>query len=363
MKKKFIFVITILLYLSSGLASAKTSLVYDTVQGVSLLLDMYAPKKVKRSSPALMFIHGGCFSHGSKDGIPGDVKKMTQDGFVVFSVQYRLSGVAKYPAAVDDVREAIRFIRKNAKRLRVDPTKIMVHGESAGGYLAAILGIREIPDREGNIDEFSAPVAFVSDWFGRTDFTATQTTGGDCAESFLGYKRTHETMESFRKASVTHVVSKKSARFIMIHGTQDQQVYPYHSTHLANKLERKKLPYELYFVDGKGHGFPRQTPWALTRKAMLETLGKETVPVKNKPLIFNYTVTEEFPLSGAFELSLQMKGGEKVGVWLNGTTKDFHPVTRTLRGRVGIIDPEATPKLKLSIEDERESRSLLLKML
>lgn len=333
----------LLFALVSGLAHGYVStpdIIYDEVNGTKLAMDVFTPSKPSiwpRS--ALVFIHGGCFSMGSRKDIPEEMKKMADEGFTVFSVSYRLSTVAKYPAALTDLQQAIRFIRLNAFRFMVNPTKIIAHGESAGGTLAAYLGVKPIPSRSGQIDLLSARVPFVSEWFGRTDFTEGQSTGTDCAESFLGKKRSPETMEAFRTASVLPYVNKKSAEFFIIHGTEDKQVYPIHSTLLANKLWAQGKKAELYFNENQPHGFDRRNPWHLTKNRILAFAGKAERENPVHPFYeINFRLYERGPIQGSFDINLIPGLGPKVTV--------LSKINSQASGKVGIISKSKKFKLK-----------------
>lgn len=244
---------------------------YDRINGLSLKMDVYRTSSATTEiKPALIYTHGGCYSAGSKADVPEDVKKMADAGFTVFSVGYRLSGVAKYPAGLTDVQQAVRFIRQNAKTFQVDPDKIAAHGESAGGYLAAVLGLRPSVNRSGQEDALSSRVQYVVDWFGRTDFTQTQTTGVDCAESWLGMPRNAQTMPYFQEASLLPYVNSLSSPFLILHGTSDTQVLPLHSALLSEELKKAERPVEMVWIQGAGHGFDRTETWKLSRERLLK---------------------------------------------------------------------------------------------
>ena len=230
-----------------------------------------------------------------------------------------------------------------------DRSKIIVHGESAGGTLAAYLGVRPILSRNGRKDLLSARVPFVSEWFGRMDFTEGQTTGTDCAESFLGKKRTPETMADFRKASVLPDLNEKSAEFFIIHGTNDQQVYPIHSTLLANKLWAKGKKAELYFNENGPHGFDRKIPWALTKNRILTFAGRTKKQNPVHPFYeINFRIFERGPIHGKFDLNLIPGVGPKVTV-LSGISSE-------VSGKVGIISK--SKKLKLKAESFTNSSDI-----
>ncbi len=340
----------LLLGFLSGMAHAYVAtpdVIYDEINGVKLGMDVFTPSQPGIwIRPALVFIHGGCFSMGSRKDIPEEMKQLADEGFTVFSLSYRLSTVAKYPAALKDIQQAIRFIRKNSLTYKIDPLKMIVHGESAGGSLAAYLGLRPVTNRAGKIDLLSFRVPYVSEWFGRMDFTASQSTGSDCAESFLGLKRGPDTMEAFRQASPLTSVDDRAAEFFIIHGTNDQQVYPIHSTLVANKLWSLGKKAELYFNENQPHGFDRRLPWTITKNRILAFAGKAEKTKAAPPFHeVNFTLHERTPMQGKFDLNLILGLGPKVTVLSKAGAETFSQGSHS--GSFGVISKSGKLELKL----------------
>jgi hypothetical protein len=113
-------------------------IVFAEVDGDPLKLDLYVPEKAAGKLPALVWIFGGGWRVGDRGKIV--VAPIATRGYVVASIDYRLSGKAKFPAQIHDCKAAIRFLRANAERFNIDPRRIGVCGPSAGGHLAALLG-------------------------------------------------------------------------------------------------------------------------------------------------------------------------------------------------------------------------------
>jgi acetyl esterase/lipase len=138
-------------------------------------LDIYIPDEGEGPFPVILSIHGGAFKSGDKGD--GQVKPMLaglKRGYAVVSVNYRLSGEAIFPAQINDIKAAVRWVRANAKQFKLNREKIAAWGGSAGGHLAAMVGtsgnVKELEDlSQGNPDQ-SSRVQAVVDWFGPTDF-------------------------------------------------------------------------------------------------------------------------------------------------------------------------------------------------
>ena len=158
-------------------------------------LDLYYPEQGDGPFPALLHIHGGGFAFGNKrddhmDAYLAGIRR----GYVVGSIGYRLSGEATFPAAVLDVREAIRFVRKHAAKYRIDPDRIAVIGGSAGGNLTALLAMN-IPNgsflSESETENFNTVpyVQVAIDQFGPTDFRSMDAQARANGISFADHDR------------------------------------------------------------------------------------------------------------------------------------------------------------------------------
>src|SRR5260221_2020772 len=139
------FTFTLLLFLLTALSLPHLALAYDVkrdleyarVGDLSLQLDLYVPEKQR--PPLIVYVHGGGWRSGSKTDNP--LATLVNDGYAVASVDYRLSTQAQFPAQVHDIKAAIRFLRAQQSGLGVDARKIVIAGSSAGGHLAALVGV------------------------------------------------------------------------------------------------------------------------------------------------------------------------------------------------------------------------------
>ena len=148
------------------------TLTYASRGSVDLVLDLYLPATpLRRPAPVIVFLHGGGWSGGTRTTGPDFARYFAQDGFAMASIEYRLTPAVTFPANVEDVRTAVRWLKANAAAQRLDPERICLWGTSAGGHLAAVAGLAPPGTFEGadNTDQTSA-VRCVLDAYGPTRF-------------------------------------------------------------------------------------------------------------------------------------------------------------------------------------------------
>ena len=261
------------------------NLAYVTDGHTRQKLDLFVPPNAPPAAPLLVWIHGGAWSAGSKENSPA--VGMVQKGWVVASLNYRLSQHAVFPAQLEDCKAALRFLRAHAKEYHIDPARVAVWGASAGGHLVALLGVtgqtKEFDVGE-NLDQSSA-VSCVVDWFGPTDFlhwgagSAISAENKDdvVAKLFGGPVSKH--LEMAKKGSPITWVSKDSAPTLIMHGDKDPLVPLQQSESFAAALEKAGVPTVLKVYPGQGHGGPRFNDDA-ARKLMVEFVEKHTGATK-----------------------------------------------------------------------------------
>lgn len=230
--------------------NVKTSLdvEYGKVGERSLKLDLYEPKDLDRSAPGLIFIHGGAWSGGTKDMYRYYGHAFAPRGYVVASISYRLSGEALFPAALEDCKCAVRWMRANAERLHVDPDRIAVAGGSAGGHLALMVGYVDDPKLEGTGGHagVSSRVQAVVNFYGptdlTTDFVRTNTFAKGAVEKFLG-KPYDDDPKLHEFASPVAHLDPRDPPTLTLHGTIDDVVPIEQGDILAAKLKELGVPY------------------------------------------------------------------------------------------------------------------------
>lgn len=221
-----------------------------------LQLDLYTPKERSHPVPAILFIHGGGWSSGYRQIYHYYCTKFAEHGFVAATTSYRLSNEASFPAAVEDVKCAVRWLRSNAKKLGIDPDKICVAGGSAGGHLAMMVAyssdVPELEGKGGNPDT-SSRVQAVVDLYGLTDFTDEFAKSRKEILRFMGGKKFDKAPDAYRLASpITHV-TKDDPPTLILHGSIDSTVPIHQAEILVEKLKDVGVVYEYDRVEGWPH--------------------------------------------------------------------------------------------------------------
>jgi acetyl esterase/lipase len=239
----------------------QTAITYAEPGGSSLKLDMAMPKEHNRLSPAVVALYGGGWISGSRSGMRGLIEHLAAQGYVAVAPSYRLAPEHPFPAAVADVRECVRWLRRHAKEYHIDPDRIGAVGFSAGGHLACMLGVTSAEDNFGNDDfandEISPRVQAVVNFFGPGDLASDE--WSDLAVRkylipFLG-GTAEGRPEAYRKASPVTYISPDDPPILTFQGDQDRTVPMSFAVALHKKLRQAGVPNELVIVEGEGHGW------------------------------------------------------------------------------------------------------------
>ena len=230
-----------------------------------LQLNMARPKTGNGPFPAVVCIHGGGFRAGTRDGYNALCAQLAERGYVAVTVSYRLAPKYQFPAAVHDVKAAVRWLRANAEKYGIDPDRIGTTGGSAGGHLAQFLGVTsDVEKFEGNGGnaEFSSDVKCVVNFYGPSDFTKSYDASVDAAEVlplFLGgnlQEQRHRHIES----SPLYWVTPDAAPTLCIHGTNDKYVAHEQAVWLIDRLSASDVEARLMTIEGGDHGFGKSSP-------------------------------------------------------------------------------------------------------
>lgn len=232
---------------------------YSNPDNQHLQLDLARPKEGNGPFPAVVCIHGGGFRAGTREGYDKLCLTLAQQGYVAVTVTYRLAPKYQFPAAVQDCKAAVRWLRANAAKYKIDPAKIGAMGSSAGGHLAQFLGvtagIKEF-EGEGNLEQSSA-VACVVNFYGPSDFTKSYGKSVDAAEVlplFFGGDLSTKRKEHIA-GSPLYWVTPNAAPTLCIHGTEDKYVAHEQAVWIVERLKASQVEAELLTLEGAGHGF------------------------------------------------------------------------------------------------------------
>jgi acetyl esterase/lipase len=276
--RSFHFLLTVLLLAAMGRATAQTAptkppeehtessmgaipgvqvlvqqdVSYASVDGHPLLLDIYQPEENSSAAPAVVLIHGGGWISFDKSTMRSMGMFLARSGFVAFSVDYRLLHGTdnRWPAQLDDVQRAVRWIRANAVKYHVDADHIGAFGHSAGAQLAALLGMEDTRDNSDQaLAKYSSKVQAVVDVSGPSDFTTNHDADGDAflTAFFGGDYAGHAKV--WQDASPVFHVSRADSPFLIVHGTQDSEVPIAQAQELADKLKQSGVPVKFVTVE------------------------------------------------------------------------------------------------------------------
>ena len=226
-------------------------------------LNVIRPKKSPTvPMPVVVFIHGGAWLVGDKEGM--QTLRLARSGYFTVNIEYRLSSEAIFPAQIHDCKCAIRWLRAHAEEYNIDPDRIGVWGPSAGGHLAALLGtsggVAEL-EGKGGWQEFSSRVQAVVDFFGPTNFLKMGGThdDADSPESLLVGGKIADKPEMVRMADPITYVTPGDPPFLIIHGEEDGTVPINQSELLHEALKKSGVSVRFVRVKRGGHGFRGDT--------------------------------------------------------------------------------------------------------
>ncbi|MEV6180325.1 alpha/beta hydrolase [Streptomyces sp. NPDC052015] len=226
---------------------------YADVPGARPLeLDLWLPEPRPGRSPAplVIFVHGGAWRRGRREDMgyrmrrwePGPFARIAAAGLAVASVDYRLSGEALFPAPLEDLRSALRWLVRRSPELATDPERVVVWGESAGGHLAALLALSPGAPR------LKGAVA----WYAPSDLTRQGDDPGSPEALLLGAPPA-DVPDLARQASPEAQVRPGAPPFLLAHGEDDSMVACDHSRRLAARLGEVGTAVELWTLPGADH--------------------------------------------------------------------------------------------------------------
>lgn len=272
MKTATSIAVFVLLLASAAVGADLHDVQYEKVDGSSLTLDAHIPDG-EGPFPAAILVHGGGWVAGDKQQyITYIFQPLSDAGFAWFSINYRLAPQFKFPADAEDVEAAVRYVKANAERYKIDINRIALIGESAGGHLVSYVGARNRPD---------SSVAAVVSMYGIHDFIAAATAWKPFPHEVLdlfGIKAVDvETAPLLIQASPVFYVSKDMPPFLLVHGSKDEDVPYAQSVEMCDRMKLAGAHCDLITVEGAPHGMDHWEPhpeFLWYKKALVEWLQK-----------------------------------------------------------------------------------------
>jgi acetyl esterase/lipase len=231
---------------------------YLTMGGVDLKLDVYKRRTATTPQPTVIYMHGGFWVAGNKEGAILNLLPWMEMGWNVVNVEYRLGAAALAPAALEDCFCALRFIggQAQAQMYNIDTSRIVVTGESAGGHLALALGT--IPESEGLDRECAGAarpkVAAVINWFGIYDVPDVIDGPHRANAAVRWFGSLPNRMEIARRVSPMTYIRSGLPPILTVHGDADNTVPYQQAVRLHEALAKVNVPNQLVTIPGGGHG-------------------------------------------------------------------------------------------------------------
>ncbi len=243
--------------IQQGRVSIKEGIVIGEGGGKSLKADIFLPPVEEKNRPAVLFIHGGGWIEGDRSQLRGYGILLARLGFVCMCNSYRLSNESIWPAQIQDVNCAIRYLRANATDLGLDPDRIGVSGNSAGGHLslmAAATNYDQIFEGEGGSNEVSSEIKAVCAIYPPTTIRQLEMLN-PLENAFLMLMGKEANKEDYDKASPLNYVTEDYPPCMLIHGSTDSVVRLKDSTKFYEKLIEFNRPASLHIFSEEEHAF------------------------------------------------------------------------------------------------------------
>jgi acetyl esterase/lipase len=233
--------------------------VYGKGDGEELRLDLGRPQSLNQPAPCVVVIHGGAWRGGNKNAHKDLVLKLAQAGYVSASLGYRFCPKHPFPAQVEDVKCAVRYLRAHASQYHLDAQRFGAVGFSAGAHLSMMLGVMGAKDGlegEGGWADQPSQVQAVVAFFGPTDLAAPDIPllSRGLLRDFIG-GLPKEKPDQYRRASPITYVSAGDAPLLIFQGTKDPLVPHSQAYRMTDALTKAGVPGRVEMLIGAGHGW------------------------------------------------------------------------------------------------------------
>ena len=239
-----------------GRVTVKEDIVFGTGGGRELRCDVYVPPGSVENAPAVLLLHGGAWRSGDRKQLRGYGIRLGREGYVCVASEYRLTPESEWPAQIEDAKAALRWTRANAAELGINPEKIAVEGNSAGGHLALMVagtpGVEEFEGDGGN-PGVSTHVAAAIGVYPPTLISHGERERG--AVFGLNLMGENGSVERAAAASPLSHVGPDHPPTMLIHGTSDETVPPLASVRMYEALVKARVPVELHMYAERPHAF------------------------------------------------------------------------------------------------------------
>jgi acetyl esterase/lipase len=259
---------------NTGKILVQQDLVYGTGGGRELKLTLISPKQGKGPFPAVVFVHGGGWRAGSPYHFSRQARILAENGYIGACIEYRLSAEAAFPAAIEDVKCAVRWLRAHAAQYGVNEKKIAVSGGSAGGHLSLLAGtsggVNEL-EGSGGWSGYSSRVQLV------VAFNPACKFAGKTMQPFVQFIGVPyvENPELYWRAEPASYIDSSDPPMLLLHATGDKTIPYAESVEFVSLLRTAGVNAELYTDEGPGHGWFNDEPYFTpTSRALADFLDK-----------------------------------------------------------------------------------------
>ncbi|WP_374444857.1 alpha/beta hydrolase [Epilithonimonas sp.] len=244
LKKKYPFIRPLNLEFPENVMATR-NIEYKNSGGRILQADIYHPFTFGQKYPGIILVHGGGWISGSKENERFLAQELASKGYVVMAVNYSLSDVAKYPAAVEDIEDALKFLKKHRKEFYLNKKKIAIGGNSAGAQLATLVGVKNKVQAIVNID-------------GIVSFVHPESEEGVYAAYWFGATKV-QNFKLWKEASPLEYVGKHTPPTLFVNSSQPR----FHAGRddMIEILKRNNIYYEIHEIKDSPHSFWLVQPW------------------------------------------------------------------------------------------------------